>query len=376
MVLKLFDEYRILKCFLNGCKDTKIESSLEMGDKSLSFSWHPNNGVEIKNEYYVKTDTDEYVVKERTKRADGFYSIVARLNLEELEGNPIKKFTADKLSAQECGNAALQGTGWKCVSMITDKKRSFIMRNTDSYNIFKKMCEAYTCEVEWDTVQKVVRIKDRVGVYNGAYFMSGLNLRELEGGNDSYEFYTRIIPIGANGLTIASVNNGLEYLENKQYSPKTKTLIWEDTNYTNAQDLKEDAEYKLNELAWPRKSYSAKLADLARLKPGYSSLSYSIGDTVTLIDASTATRDKQRIVKMTVYPDDPLKNTCELANTKLSFDDMQRKLLAAAECIESVTNDKVLIGANVDEIDASQVRGLEIYTSEPITNSKIEDICK
>ena len=51
------------------------------------------------------------------------------------------------------------------------------------------------------------------------------------------------------------------------------------------------------------------MIDLAKHSEKYSILEYGIGDTVTLLDDFTDTREEQRIVRMKTYPDAPEKNS-------------------------------------------------------------------
>lgn len=120
----------------------------------------------------------------------------------------------------------------------------------------------------------------------------------------------------------------------------------------------EDAKYKLNELSKPKKTISIKIVDLSALNKG-AYFNYDIGDIVTVVDGETKTREKMRIVKTVKYTADPMKNTCELSSTILSFEEMQKKLFAAANSINNVTNGNILIGGKMQGLKASQVEGLE-----------------
>lgn len=51
-----------------------------------------------------------------------------------------------------------------------------------------------------------------------------------------------------------------------------------------------------------------------------------LGDTITLLSKQEKFRDKQRIVKYIQYPDDPSQNSCELGNTTLTFEELQKKM--------------------------------------------------
>lgn len=368
MVLKLYDLAHTQIGLLKNCKDLKEEISLEMGEKVLSFLWHQNNKLKVPQEYYIRTEEDEYVVKENSKTSGGYRSIVAYLNLEEIEGRTWKEYSVKACTAQEAADMALTETGWTCASTVPESRlRNIRMVKTDSYKIIEKIKDTFTCEIEWNTLTKTLYLKERMGEDKGVYFIKGLNLIELTDSGDTYDYVTCIVPIGADGLGIAEVNGGKEYLENYQYSNKKKTLYWEDSNYTDAQWLKEDAEYKLSELSKPRKTIQVKVLDLAKMKPEYNILSYGIGDTITVVENATEIREKQRIVKIIRYPNEPKKNTCDISNSIMSFEDMQKKLFAAAECVDNIATDNGTIrGSTVDKIDVTQIKGLERYMAEEV----------
>ena len=206
------------------------------------------------------------------------------------------------------------------------------------------------------------------------YSLQGLNLRKLTLSGDTYDFYTRIIPVGKDGLKITSVNGGKEYIDNFQYSRKIIPYIWQDTSYEDAAALMEDATEKLKDLSIPKKSYTVDVRDLAYRSAEYSILEYNLGDTITLIDRKTGIRDKQRITKIVEYPGDPDKNTCDIANTRETFDEIQSRLKEAASIIETVKNlDGSINGNAVDKVTIDQILGFKdgmesgIKTSETIS---------
>ena len=350
-MLKIYDQNHNAIGHIRKYKDLCIESDVKTGDKTMSFTYLARHH-EIKNEYYIDDGTDEYVVKEVPSNSDGFPQIVAVLNLEDLEAKPWGSFSVEDSTIDDAARLALAGTGWTVGECTVTKKRNAGMLQVTSKDIIDKLCTAFMCEKVYDTKNKTVSFYDKTGEDKGVYFLRGLNLKKLNKKSDSYDYYTRIIPIGANNLTIESVNDGKNYLENYQYSNKVKTYIWKDESYTNAQALMEDAELKLQDLSKPVVSYSADVIDLANQRGKYSILSYGLGDTVTLIDAGTGIREKQRIVKLKRYPQDHNKDSCEIANTVLTFEEMQQKYQEAAEIINTVvTGDGRYTGTiNVSDI--------------------------
>ena len=372
-MLQLYDlKHRFIAGILQT-KELKVEHTLATGDKELSFIWYPENGQEIPQEYYIRTEKDEYVVKENTAAGNGYRRIVAKLNLEEIEGRAWQNFAASG-TALAAAKLALTDTGWTCVSAVTEEKvRNITLTNVSSYAVFEKILDAYTCEIQWDTFSKTVYLKEQIGSDKGNHFIRGFNLREVTDTVDSYDFITRIYPIGADGLTISEVNNGVEYLENHQYSDKVKTLIWEDSSYTDAQALMEDAKYKLNELSKPKRTIQIKVVDLAGMSKEYEAFAYQVGDIVSIVDSDTGLCEKQRITKTVSYLQTPDQNTCEISNTVLTFEDMQKQMKAAAECLDNITTDNGTVkGSAVDKIDVSKIIGIEDYIAGDMKDMKVD----
>lgn len=335
MILTLYDKTHNYVGSIVKKNDLKIESQLDNGDKTLSFV-HMDESIDVTPECYIRDGQDEYVVKEIDRTTTGFPVIYAALNLEELEGKAWKTFQAEDCTISEAAQLAITGTGWTVAGSDVSKKRNAGIVKKSALGVLQDLCTAFMCEMSFDTINKTITFHAQRGSDRGVYFLAGLNLLQLTKKSDSYDFYTRIVPYGADGLDIKEVNSGQEYLDNNQYSSKVRTYIWEDTNYTDAQALKDDAAAKLADMSKPKVSYSAQVIDLAEMSADYGLLDYSLGDTVTLIDKNTGTRDKQRIVRLTEYPEEPDRNTCEMSNTFLTWEEMQAKLQASAAIVDAL----------------------------------------
>lgn len=350
-MLKIYDKNHNAIGHISKYKDLKIESEVATGDKTLSFVYlakHHN----IINEMYVRTKEDEYVVKEVPSTTGAFPQIIAILNLEDLQKDMWQTFSVTDVTIDEAVRTVLAGTGWTIGECDVVKRRNAGMMQVSTLDVIQNLCTAFMCEPVFNTIKKTISFYTRRGEDKGVYFMSGLNLKKLQKKSTSYDYYTRIVPIGQDGLRITDANDGKEYLENYQYSNKILTYIWKDESYTDAKALKEDAELKLEDLSKPTVAYSVDIRDLAAQKKEYSILSYAEGDTVKLIDQETGTMVSQRIKKLVRYPDNPEKNTCEIANTFLTFEELQQKYQAAADIINfTVTSDGRYTGKiNVSDI--------------------------
>lgn len=364
-MLRLLNQQRQVMPPVTKYKDLKVERVLDYDDRTLSFSIPVNAMPEqMILENYIQTETDEYVIKQININ-DNYYDITAQLNIDELEGTHWETFKTTEQTALQAANMALAGTGWTCTCDIT-KKRTITKTNVYTWDILKQIVKTYRVEMIIDSLNKNITFVEQRGSDRGVYFSSQLNLKSVGKQAQTTDFYTRIIPVGKDGLTIESVNGGKKYLENHTYSTKNKTYYWKDERYTIAGNLKEDAAAKLADMAAPRVSYSVDVMDLAKANKKYSFLEYALGDTVTVIDSHTGIKVKQRIVKLTEYPDSRENNTCEISNTKLSFEELTQKYDDTSDTVDNITTDNGTVdGDAIDNIPASKVLQLD----EVIANS-------
>ena len=332
-MLKIYDQYREFKGYLDKYKDLKIVEEIGVPDSQMSFILMDPT-FKIRPEWYVVTEDAEYVVKETPYTTGSYPTITCVLNLEDW-AEPYEAIQVVQTTIANAVNKIIPD-GWSVASSTVTKERNAGMMHVSALEALQKMCAAFMCEFELDVKNKTVRFAPTIGQDRGAYFMAGLNLKKLTAKRSSYDYYTRIIPLGKDGLDIRTVNNGLNYLENYQYSDKVIPYIWKNEDYTDAQALKDDAELYLDDLSKPEVSYSAEIRDLAAQSDDYSALDFSLGDTITLIDLESGTREKQRIKRITRYPGSPDKNTCEIGNTVLTFEEMQDLVRQSSEIVNYV----------------------------------------
>ena len=327
MLLELYDRNHKKLANLTGIKSPHIQRTLEYGDETLDFSY-PTSGpwlAQLLAECYIRTDRQEYVVKAVEKSSTSAWRKVScALNIEELEGAPFEGFETVEQTVQAAAAFALEGTGWTVETDADITKKRTIRKEDDTtvWEVVKQIVTTYRLELEIDAVNKRLKFHTRRGRDRGAYFIERLNLRSLGVKTSSYGFYTRLIPIGKDGLHLW--RDGRNYIENHQYSDKVITSIWRDERYTVTAALLEDAQARLDEASTPARAYTAELVDLAAQSDKYNALAYDLGDAVLLVSEKTDEREKQRIVKLDEYPDDPLANKAELSNVKQTFAQLQK----------------------------------------------------
>ena len=370
-ILQLYDLNKNKIGGLKRYKDYCIESELSSGDKTLSFLYPNDLAEEILEEGYLRNKNDEFVIKEISPQGN-WKSIKAKLNVEDIEGKVFEEFNTTNKTITECISLALAGTVWTVGTCNVNRRRTVRKSNSSSWDIIQEARKVYRCELEFDTLNKKVNIYEKRGSDKGVYFIDSLNLKNLNIQSDSYDFYTRIIAKGKDDLKVI--------LENFQYAKKIKTYIWKDDRYTDLESLTEDAEAKLNDLSKPYRSYSASILDLANINDEYKEiLSYGLGDIITIISKKNKIKEKQRIVKMLEYPDEPERNSCEISNTTLSFEDIQKEFQETTDTVNNITTDNGTIdGSSIDGIYAKQIYDFEAsigkITDLSVVNAKIENL--
>lgn len=388
--MQIFNDKKQRVGILKGFKDRKIVKTLNSGDRELSFKY-PSDGEKVdqlKEEYYIRTKDDEYVIRKKKTGAQ-FNEYTAQLNVEELEGAVFPYgFESKEQTIRACLEFAFEGTGWKVgVCQITKKRTINKDEETNAWDVLQDCLSTYRVECKIRSLEKTVDIYEQIGADRGRYFIEGLNLKKLTVTSDTYDFYTRLIPLGKDGIGIEWL--GKPYLENYQYSSKVKTYVWSDERYTNTTSLVEDGIAKLEEMSKPYVAYKADVIDLARQSKKYSSVfDFDIGDTVWMISKSTKTKEKQRIVKLTEYPESPQSNTVELSNTTKTFAEVQQEATdqAKSEAIKianssakkvlkdgyyTKTEVKTHITASKEEIELGVSK---TYETKTIVDQKIKSV--
>lgn len=363
-MLRLLGKDKTPLGLLVHCKDVCVESDLKTGLKNLSFSYPITDELanKVQGECYIQTEDYEFVVKEVNKESNDWFNVFAKPNIETLSGKPHLHFEGLESKAADIIRLALGAdTGWTVQEIDKIDKRRTIRKETGStLDIINDVAKVFMIEIEFDTLNKKIKIYNKRGADKGAFFMNSLNLKKLSQQANTYDFITRLIPIGKDDLRITAANNGKEYIDNFQYSNKVIAQYWVDKRYTDVNSLLEDARAKLDELSKPVISYSAEVLTF--------NTPIALGDTITLIDNIKGVRDVQRVVKFKEYPLTPEKNTIEIANRTLSFAEQQAALDEAAQIVGDITTDS-------GTIDGSKIEGLpEIDTTIPdgsITSDKL-----
>lgn len=342
------------------------------GLDTLTFNISPNHELYplISEEATVEYDDILYKIKNINERETAC-TVSCTIDLDETKANAYKAYHSETRTLRDVLQEQLPGWTLDGVDLVSSR-RTIELEKCNGYDVVMQAAKTYNIAYEWHNKEKRVRILKPENVQpSGEYITDELNLRKLTFKGSSKSFATRIYPYGKNGLTIADVNGGLTYLENRTYSNQVISTVWADERYTDPISLRDDAIERLKGLAVPVRSYECDVVDLAKVHNDYSDLSMKLYDIVTLIDRRRGTRIDHRIVEYKEYPYNPEKNVVTLSS-------VAEKITTKIDKIEVKFNDEVKVDREkINEIrrdvDTNSARIAETYTKGE-TDTRIESL--
>lgn len=367
---------------LTGRRKLHVKHALEYDEKTLHFEY-PVAGpyaAHLVNEAYVRTKKDEFVIKQVDgESTNGWITVTATMNIEGIEGCLfVGGFEVVEETVDVVLTKALADSDWTVgVCEITKKRTIRKEQDCNAWDVLKQCVSTYRCEVEIDTLHHVINIYEARGVDRGVHFMEGVNLTKLSYSRDTYEFFTQIIPVGKNGMTLLDdPDDPVLILSNHTFSKKKVRRIWRDERYTNVKSLREDALAKLAEACKPLSSYTGTVKELAKGSTEHPDFfDYGIGDTIHLVSKSTGIRERQRIVMVDEY-EDTQDNQVEINNVAKTFAQMQRDEAevateTAARLANGYTDAQLEDYATTEEVDVTVTQVTETELKKYATKDEL-----
>lgn len=217
---------------------------------------------------YETTERQTYLIKGID--AGGTAAAVdCELMLDAWKADMFLKYSNHTATLPDTLNPVLPG-GWTIAwEAVFSEEAELNLEGGTPLDVFLGAQDKFDCAMRFDTEQRVCRIyRPHETPLGSAVLCEGASLlcRPQYVGRSS-ELVTRLYPIGANGLTIGSVNGGKDYIEDHSFTDKVICTLFQDERYTIPQNLMAAAKKKLASLAMPSVSWELSLFDLYRLDP-------------------------------------------------------------------------------------------------------------
>ncbi len=188
----------------------------------------------------------------------------------------------------------------------SEEQRTIKMTAPTPLEIALQMQEMFGSAVRFNTKDKTATILwPETMKLSNSYVVDTVNLQaapEFKG--KSSDLYTRLYPIGKNGLRIEG-----EYVENLTYTDQIICAVWQDNRYTDAEELKKDAQKRVDEASRPARSWKLQVVDLYRINSEkWSDLKLDIFTKLKLVDNLKGFSAVVQVMEDKIFPYYPEKN--------------------------------------------------------------------
>lgn len=249
-------------------------------------------------------------------------TVYAQLDVDVWKGRMMLGYTNGSATALATLNA-VKPAGWTIVNRAGVIGRRTVTGNLTPYDVLMACIDTYGIYLRIDNDARTVALYSQApGNPSGAFATRQLNLRQInyKGTAEHTEFATRLYAFGKDGMTFASINGGMPYVDNFDYSTRVVCAIWEDERYTDKQSLLEDAQRKVDAMSVPARSYECDVIDLKAVDPDkYNYLDFGLLTVATLIDDVRDTAINYQVVERTVYPHYPERNKVVFSDVPVSI---------------------------------------------------------
>lgn len=236
----------------------------------------------------------------------------------------------------------LDGSGWTVgVVDVAPVERRIITELESRLAILRKFQELYGGDLHFDTVNRVVHLRQRIGQDQNIHVRYRKNLLQVARTTD-LKVITRLYPFGEGGDShtrhnISEVNGGLLYVENFSYTSRVLEGIYVNTDFDDPSDLKAKAEDVLAYMCQPRVSYECDFVDLSRLA-GYEIEFIGLGDNVRVFDEDLQYDFSVRVVRKKWNIFVPEKAELELSNARPDIATDFSKFIQAGKVVDQTVN--------------------------------------
>lgn len=316
----------------------------------------------IQNENIVQMFDTLYVIREIVERKkDRVTEVYAEATWYDLQyADRVVETEFDTELASTIMASALEGTGWAVGTVEFTNRRSLTVEiDANRLELLGEIEELFGGELEFDTQAQLVHLRRPEGPHSGASIMFEKNAEDIEALYDTKDLITRLYIYGRNDMSIEDANDGIEYVENYQYSDLVRVRTYKDDRFSNPFHLKEVAENALETMSKPRASYTISMADLSS-RAGLEHEEFAIGSVVRIYDDELGIDLETRIMSWDYNVIEPYNTTLTLESKAKTLSD----LLAGEEGFgESF--------ASGDSVDRSEMLDLSVFNY--LLNSRADD---
>ena len=264
----------------------------------------PNNAyifreipIRLFDEFYIvkKIEDDRTDKTVKTVYAEAFFYYLGKMP-------PLREKDFLSTTASNVINYILDGTGWELYQCDITVTRDFSIDNlANCLEMLRNVQALWGGDLVFDNQRKTVSLYNDSGEDNGLLFSYKKNLENTKRIIDTTEIAGRVYVYGEDDLSIAEVNNGLEYVENnmEQFLFPEYYIVSKVINvgyFSDANELLSYANYIKDEYALEKVTYEVKAKDISILETENGDINFNINEIVTVFDEELNIELKTKIV--------------------------------------------------------------------------------
>ncbi|MDR1265940.1 MAG: phage tail protein [Propionibacteriaceae bacterium] len=259
------------------------------GETTCEFSLHADDpqAARCVNEARCMVDGREFILRVLDDEDDGGGLILtvtgqhARYDLARWPLVPATSW-ADSQAGPELA-AALEGTGWTVGTVTRTTRRTWDQTVGNPLEVIGQIAKIHGGDLVFDADAKTVSLLTTQGAARGVVYSFGRNLKTLRRRRDTTQLVTRLHAVTEDGQTFASINNGLDYVEDHSWSDAVHDGYLTFKAGTNPYLMLSMTVASLGKYSKPRTSYEVAVVDLSFLA-GHEVEAPALGDEVTVFD--------------------------------------------------------------------------------------------
>lgn len=318
------------EAILNHAYNIIVEDELlstTNGYETLSFNISNNDKKRhlLGNERTLQVQNRRYVIRliEDLKNNSNICTVTCDATWYDLNDGELKRLMRTDettIDARTSVEQQLEGTGWTVGTIDvggTRPKHTADNLETSLYNL-RQIKGNFGGDLYFDTLNQQVSLLADMGVRHQKIFCYEKNTTSIKRTMDTRNLFTRFTLIGkdadGNDLTIASINDGKEYVENYEWYDRIglpRKIKWyktTDDRYSNLENMKAYMESWLRTYSQPIVGYELSVS-MFELSP-------ELGDYVYILDKDLGIGGWLRIVSRKKNVLQPHLSTVELESTK------------------------------------------------------------
>lgn len=323
----------------------------------------------IRNQTEVRIDGNAYKIKTVTDTKEHGAAKTTHVYAENLHYDLARAAKLDKVvfDTTRAGSAmtfALQNTGWSVGTVSISTAKSFESSEENPLALLQLVADVYNGELVFDSIAKTVSLVKQTGTDRGMVFHYKKNMKSIQRVVSTSSLITRLYAVGKDGMTFASVNGGLSYVEDFSYTDEVLIGTLDCSSFTDAEDLLAYAKMRVAAYCKPNYSYKLSVLYLQDI-PGFEHEVYGLGDVVRVVDEELQLDIRTRIVRMEKDIREPWNTVVELSTTIGTLDMEDNSITQQA--IDSVIKSFVaprLLQATIDtakgEVNAMYELGVPV----------------